>query len=228
MELIFFLYDHCFLLIYLVALLFSLIKYRLYFDSPLRYIPVVITYTLATETLGAFLMKYDDFQIIYFVKEAFHNNLIFNIWDIVFFNYFYFIYWKTIKTPRFKKIIKYGGLLYILISSINPFLQNFILYPQIYALSYGSLIILICIVLYLNDLKSNPINTPKTKNLLYWISIGLFTFYTFYPFVMICINYHFKEIYQAYNLRPFHLFLIVLMYSCFIIGFIRMRRIRPQ
>ncbi len=227
MKLIHFLQDNYFLAIYIVTLFVSIIKYRLYFDSSLKYIPVIITYTLATEILGILVLKYDNFQIIYFVKQAFHNNLIFNLWDIIFFSYFYYIYWKTIKTNSFKKIIKYGGCSYILISIINLFVQNFVLYPQIYALSYGSLLIITCIILYFIDVKSSPINIPNSKNLLFWISIGLFLFYTFYPFIMISMNYYFREIYQA-QVRPFHLFLIVLMYSCFIIGFIRMRRIRPQ
>lgn len=213
-----------FILLYGIAFLVSLIKYRQYFDSILKYFPILIGYTFLTETLGYLIRENENFQIIYLDGFSFSNNILYNIFDIILFLYFYFVFFKTSRMSKNRTFIKYGAITFILLSIINPFLQNFILLPQIYALIVGSLVLVMSSIFYLKESNLKLIEISKNRNLLYWVSLGLLSFYTFYPMIMIIGLY-----YPSYitTFRPLHYLLIILMYLLFIVGFLRMKRMRP-
>ncbi len=217
-----FISDNYFLVFYALALIISLFSYRKYFDTVLKYLPILIGYTLITEILGFLIRDYDTIQIVYIDGYSFYNNLIFNIFDIIFFLYFFYVFWSTITDKINKKVIKWGAILFVLISLFNPFSQDFVLFPQIWASSFGSIILIACILYYYNQLRRRtPI--PKSHDLLFWISTGLLVFYTFYPFILIIGHFD----YGLYQKLHIHHLLIVVMYSCFILGFILMSRKRP-
>ncbi len=218
--------ENIFVPLYGISLLLSIVYYKKYFESTLRYLPIIIGYTFANEILGILIKNKETFQIVYSEGNKINNNIIFNIWEIIFFLYFFNIFWKALEKTRYKKIIKYGAGLYIITSFINPFIQSFVLYPQAYALTIASIVLILSTIFYFIELKQNRQSTPITNDLLFWISIGLFVFHLFYPFIMglICYKY---DIFIKWNIRPLHLSLIVFMYSCFIIGFFRMRYIKP-
>ena len=219
------LFDNYFMALYAVALVLSIIRYRRYFESLLKYLPILIGYTLISESLGYFIRENDDLQIVYLEGYSFYNQLIFNIFDIIFFLYFFYVYRNAVSEIKYKKWIKYGAFLFIACTLINPFFQDFLLYPQLLASTVGSAVLICSIVLYFLDLKQNT-NMPNHNNLLFWISLGLLIFYTFYPLILL-IGFFDYDLYQKLHLRTIHHLLIVVMYSCFILGFILMRRIRP-
>lgn len=119
-----FLLGNYFMALYAVALVLSILRYRRYFDSLLKYLPILIGYTLLSETLGYFIRVNDDLQIVYLEGYSFYNQFIFNIFDIIFFLYFYYVYWNAIQNIRFKKLIKYGAALFIISSLVNPFFKT--------------------------------------------------------------------------------------------------------
>jgi len=215
--------NNYFIPVYGIVLIFAMARYRLYYDSLLKYFPIILAYTLLTEVLGILIREYDNFQIIYSEKYHFANYLIYNIYDLVFFLYFYLIFRKRIENSNYKNIIKYCISIYIGASLINPFFENVLIFPQIYASTIGSIILIICIIMYFHD--SSETNRKKGR-LLKWISIGLLLFNLFYPIIMIAGKYNY-ELYQKYNFQQIHYCLIVIMYTCFIIGFLRMRRLKP-
>ena len=217
--------ENYFLIFYALALLLALGQYRKYFDSLLKYFPMIIAYTLISEILGTVVRDYENIQIVYLEGYSFYNQLIFNIFDIVFFLYFFYVYRNAVSEKKYKKWIIYGAILFIACSLINPFYQDFLLYPQMIASSIGSLVLAVCTILYFLKLKSKT-NIPYHRNLLFWISLGLLIFYSFYPLIL-TVGYFNYELYQKLHARTIHHFLIAMMYSCFILGFILMRRIRP-
>lgn len=225
MEVLEFLKNQYFVPLYGVTLFFSLIRYRRYFDSILKYLPIIIVYTLLTEILGYYILTYEEFQIIYIEKYAINNSLVYNIFDVVFFIYFFYIFWNTVENSKSKKIIKYGGILFILVSLINLFLQNFWLFPQVYSIIIGSAVLLLSLLLYLKELNKKSERISKYNNLLFWISVGLIVFYPFYPLFIIIGLYHSELYSQSYSIT--HRALIAIMYICFIIGFIKMKRMKP-
>ena len=74
-----FLKENYFLALYAIALILSIIRYKGYFDSLLKYLPMIIAYTLISEILGLVIREYDDIQIVYLEGYSFYNILIFNI-----------------------------------------------------------------------------------------------------------------------------------------------------
>jgi len=215
------------ILFYGIALIFSVVKYRKYFDSALKYLPLIIGYTFLTEILGELIRQNENFQIIYLdTKHFFNNNLIYNIFDIIFFLYFYAVFWGTSEEVRNRKIIKYGAAIFIVFSIVNPFFLDFMLFPQIYALTIGSIILIISILIYFQEIKHRKKEIIDFTNLQFWISTGLLVFYIFYPAITI-IGMYYPELYRRMHIRPMSHTLIVLMYGCFIIGFLKMRRMRP-
>jgi len=214
------------LVFYAFALIISLVSYSKYFETVLRYLPILIGYTLITEILGFLIREYDTIQLVYLDGHSSYNNLIFNIFDIVFFLYFFYVFCSTIDNKKFKKVIKIGGMLFILGSLINPFFQDFVVFPQILASSIGSIVLILSILFYLTSLRSIA-QYPNNQELLFWVSLGLLVFHTFYPFILL-LGYFDYELYQKLHIRIIHHALIAVMYSCFILGFIFMRRIRPS
>lgn len=211
--------DNYFILFYGVALVVSLYKYRLYYNSLLKYLPILIGYTLLTEILGLLIRDAKEIQLVYIEAYSHYNSLVFNIYEIIFFFYFYFIFWKIIKNAKYKNIIKYWALAYLIATLINSFFINFIIFPQIYATIVGALVLIISILLYFKEILSNQKNK---HTLLVWVGIGLLIFHVFYLPILYAGRFDY-DLYQKYHFRQIHHFIIALMYSCYIIGFLRMK-----
>ncbi len=224
-EILNFLKYDGFILLYGVTLLFSIVRYRRYFDSVLKYFPIIIGYTFLTELLGYLIRENENFQIVYLEDYSVSNSIFYNIFDIILFLYFFYIFWYISTRSKHKILIKYGAIIFIVISILNPFIQDFIVFPQIYALTIGSFVLVACTIMYLQELHSKSKRIPNRKNLLFWISLGLMSFYSFYPALMI-IGVYYRN--YAQSIRPLHYGLIILMYLCFIIGFAMMRPLRSM
>lgn len=222
-----FLSQYLYHILYALTLVVAVVKYPRYYDSVLKYFPILIAYTLLTEILGWYIFNYDDFQIVY--EQQIHeyeinNALIYNIFDIVFYLYFFLLYRRVLTKPKHKSFIRYGTVVFIAISIINAFFKDFLLYPQIYAILVGSLVLVGCVFLYLRECAHSDDGASKYNNLLFWISVGLLSFYPFYPILMI-VGVNLNELYvQTFQL--IHRLLISIMYVCFIIGFLRMYRFK--
>ena len=184
---------------------------------------MLIAYTLLTEILGILIRDYESFQIIYLEEYHYANYFIYNIYDVVFFLYFYSVFWKRSQSPRYRNIIKYGAIIYIVSTLINPFFQNVFIFPQIYASSVGSAVLILCILLYFRESR---LDGRKKSKLLTWLSIGLLIFNVFFPIIMLVGLFDY-DLYAKFNFQQLHYFLIVTMYSCFIIGFLKIRRMKP-
>lgn len=205
---------------YCIALFMSLKKYHLYYTSILRYIPILITYTILTELLGYLVVEFDSFQIVSDEAYSYANNVIYNIYDIVCFLYFFFVFFNVLKIKKHKTFIISGVVLYLLTCLVNPFFEDFAIFPQIFASGVGSLFLIICIFAYFYELKKGS-QTPNI--LLVWISIGLLIFNLFIPFILYLGIYNFP-VYKELNLRQIHYLLIVALYTCWTIGFINTRQ----
>jgi hypothetical protein len=209
--------NYYFMLCYPIALILSVKKYHLYFNSILKYLPILIAYTLLSELLGFFIVEFDSIQIVVIEAYSYANNLIFNIYDIIFFTYFYYIFWKTFRSTLHKNVVTIGFIGYMIASFTNPFFQDFFIFQQFYASSVGSLLLIICIVLYFKEIRRNQ---QHKNELLVWLSIGLFIFHCFFPSIMFLGDFNYS-LYKALNLRQLHHLVICSMYICFIIGFIK-------
>ncbi|WP_394747024.1 hypothetical protein [Spongiimicrobium salis] len=215
-----------FIILYSIALVFSIVRYRYYYESPLKFFPIIIAYTLLNEILGGLIKHIDIFQIIYIDLEQHsqYNKLIYNIFDIIFFLYFFYVFWRSMHKEIHKNYVKYGAVLFSVISIVNISFEDIFLSTPMYCIFSGSLILLGITILYLKQVqKATRIIKSRYNILMLWICIGFLIFYPFYPFLVYIIEND-PQIYYEYHILTILHILIVCMYTCFILGFLRMTK----
>ncbi len=219
-----FIRNHHFMVIYGITLILSIVSYRKYFDTTLKYFPIILAYTFFNELLGVLIRDSQQFQIIFIDQYRYHNIIIYNIYYVVFFLYFTYVYVNSLNNRKHQKIIKIGGLVYFASCVANALVQDFIIYPQLYAFLCGSILLIVCLSLYFIKLRrENHFQyLPNKFNLLFWVSLGLIVFYGFYTPVkaLRSIDYH---TYLTYFRTP-HLLMIAIMHIFFCIGFVKSKR----
>lgn len=220
-EFIGFLKQNYFLVVYGITWFFSVSYYKKYFDTVLKYFPILIAFTFLSELLGYLVVSSDKFAL--FSKFSSHNALVYNIYSIIFFPYFYFIYWKLIENSYFKNWIKYLALTTILSVLINSSFTNPLIEPLYFTIVYASIILVICITFHALDKKNKWSWNFEKYNLMRWVSTGLIVFYSIFPIIFL-MNFFNKYLWIKYNLGNFQKILIVIMYVLFCIGFSISRR----
>src|SRR5690606_38754785 len=98
--------------LYAITLLIALIKYPKYYNSPLKFFPVLLMYTFLTETLGYITRNHEVYQIAIYSSFVDHNVIIYNIYNLIFFSYFLYVYRSSINTKKYKENIFYGSILF--------------------------------------------------------------------------------------------------------------------
>jgi hypothetical protein len=218
-----FISTNYFVVVYGITWLISVFMYRKYFDTVLKYFPIIISYTFFSELLGSLVINYEDIQLIFgYDNHTFYNNLIYNIYHLSFFLFFFYVYRKSLLNASKKRIIKYGTYLFIIINLINLIIQNVLIESLVYAYLFGTILLIYCTLNYFKDVfKDNNLHILK-YSLLFWVSLGLFVFHITYLPLKIFKEFYLYELYVP--LRQFHLSVIVLMYVLFSIGFVISKR----
>lgn len=206
-----------------IALIISLSTYSKYFDTVLKHLPILIAYTLINELLGYFLLYYPSFRVFLDFEDSQTNHIIYNIYDLVYFPFFYYVYWGLVSNSRDKKLITVGAVLVVLCYILNSYFQNPINYGLYYAYAVASVVTIFCIVLYFIDQHNQHKPILQPYNLVFWVSLGLFVLHTFSPTLLI-IGYYDPDNWHNLNLQTFHHLVIILMNLLFIIGFIKARK----
>lgn len=218
-----FLKENYFMFGYAITLFVSLATYRKYYDTALKYFPIIIAYTLFNEILGYLIRTFDEITFFKNLKYSNYNDVIYNIYAVIFFAFFFYFYWRLIEYEKYKKWIIIVSSLTLLAYIISLFFQNPINTNLYYAIAVGSWSLVFCIVLYFLDKLKKGQNFYQPRNLTFWVSIALFIFYTIFPILYI-IGYTSYEIWVNYNLRAILRILIVVMYTLFIVGFVKASR----
>ncbi|WP_299486192.1 hypothetical protein [uncultured Allomuricauda sp.] len=222
-ELVDFVKEHYTIPLYLVAWIISVIRYKRYYDTVLKYFPVFIIYTFLTELLGYFIKHTDEFQFFSDYRYAWHNIVIFNIYSVVSFTFFYYIYWKVLKNEKHKVRVKYASMIAALGYLVSLLFQNPLHIGLYYADLLASIVLLYAIGLYFIEKRTEQSYYSMRDNLMFWVSIGLFIFHIFFPFIFIAA-YDWPIFYYEYRLHEFLMILIVIMYLFFIAGFLLGKR----
>ncbi len=218
--------ERAFLPIYAITVMISLWRYPKYFDTILKYFPILLMYTFLNELLGT-LVRYEEFEFV--LSDIYRNNnwIIYNIYNIVFFLYFYYVFWNYVKNNVYRKVILYGSVLFVLASLVNPFFQSFTYESQVYAYLVGAVVLVISILCYFSFTHDTFDTWFRDRNLLSWLSLGMFIFYLMYiPIKIIRYQRALEQLNDIPLVRRTHLVLILVMYGCFVIGFWKMGRQR--
>ncbi len=199
------------------VIVFCLSIYRLpeYKNTPAKFLPIIFLITIFTEYHGGYLMSKGSF-----------DNTYHNIYFLLFFLLFYFIYHNTLEKKIFKLIIKCSAILLFI-----PFIWEINTVDIVrgtFGITYivGAILLVTCIIFYfISILQSSRVLVIK-NDLLFWISVGLFLFYIGYIPIKLMRSQYFEttDIEFIYTLLIIQGSLIIVMYVCFIIGFLWMKR----
>tara|TARA_R110002049_G_scaffold2956_2_gene23806 strand:+ start:141 stop:836 length:696 start_codon:yes stop_codon:yes gene_type:complete len=211
---------------YAATFIISIWRYPKYYNTPLKYFPVIVIYTLLNEILGLLIGKYTDtFSLSVTNFYSNYNIVLYNIFNIIYFLYFYTLFRKYIKNILYKKLIYYGILIFTVTSIVNMFIQNIFRESLLFTFVFGSIMLILIVLTYLNQIDWHENKLDPTNNILFWIGWGLLVFYSGY--IPIKLSNHFRVISDIDNyiwVRRLHLALIGVMYICFIVGFLKMKR----
>lgn len=220
-ELIEFIKTNFIIGVYFLTLLISILTYKKYFDTYLKFFPILIAYTLLNELLGH-LIKYSE-NFAFLADKTFANDIIYNIYDIFYYGFFYIVYWKLITQQKFKLWVKRLSIIVLLTYIISCFYQNPLEISLFYATSFASLILVITCILYRIDKGSNWEWNKEKYNLVWWVSLGLAIFHSIFP-ILFLLGYLRGDIWEQYELQTILRLAILIMYALFCIGFIKSRR----
>lgn len=219
-----FIKENYFMLVYAVTLFISLATYRKYYDTALKYFPIIIAYTFFNEILGYLVRNYNEISFFENIKYSNVNDVIYNIYAVIFFCFFYYVYRQLIHNSRYKKWIIKATIISLLAYTISTIFQNPIETNLYYALAISSWLLVFCIILYFKDKIQQREDLFQAYNLMCWVSLALLIFYSIFPVIYI-IGYTDYDTWLKYELRSMLRVLIVIMYSLFIIGFLKARRL---
>lgn len=178
---------------------------------------MLIIYTFFTELLGYFIKFSSEFQFFSDERFARQNVIIYNVYQVVFFLFFFEVYRKTTKNLLLKKWISYGSVLSVFIYLVNAVLYNPLHNQLTHAHIIVSLMFIVVLVMYFQEKRGEESPYPQKHNLLFWVSAGLLAFYTLFPVILVLFKLKLSITAHVY-LRPALLSSIVLMYGCLIIG----------
>lgn len=200
-----------------LAAVVGTVYYKKYADSFLKYLIYLLWLVAVTEFTMWALRHY---------QIRFQNNFLYNAICSVQYVYFFLLYYKTIKTKRYRKWV-----LAFLITFIVAIAVNFIWFQKLtvtvafYSNTFtlGAIFLIITIGLFFAEI----LNTEKVlyfkRYLIFWISIGLVVFYTgILPFVIYLKLL--PDILSTDSLTIMFFILNLFMYGCFIVGFILSRK----
>ena len=168
-----------------ICLLFAFITYKSYSRTPNVYIFILLILTFLIETVGFFNYNYPNNYFIENLKTLVGSKLINeNLWlynlGMVFTFVIYIIYYyKLLKSLKSKFFLKIIFIIYIIVCIVD-IVQNYefitVQYFN-YIRIFGALSLLVCSVLYLNEVfKSNRV-LYFYKTLPFWVTIGALVFY---------------------------------------------------
>jgi len=184
---------------------------------------MLIAYTFFNELLGVLVRTYPNFSFFNDVKYSHVNDIIYNIFSVIFFGYFYLVYYKLINSKKEGAWIKMLSIIVLLTYIVSCFFQNPLETNLFYAHAGASWVLIFIIYIYLRKVQREFNFFTEKYNLMFWVTIGLFSFYLVFPFLFL-IGYLNFDLWEKYHLRTILRILIIIMYSFICIGFVIGRR----
>lgn len=224
-----FLYKHNSLITHSIEALAAMIGFlciRKYKGTAASFFIYILIYLFIIELIGMYPTFYNDFEFLKPIKEsAFKSN---KCWYTIFFDIicialFSILYLKILKTQLFKSILKYGTIIYIVVSIIliynnieTLFNGNF---PLLYILQ--TVIILSCAVFYFIEIIKSENVLLFYKSVYFYISIAIFGWWLVVTPLVFFDKYYILEDRSFILLkRSIYIFANIFMYSTFAIGLI--------
>ena len=200
----------------LLSVIIGFIYYKKYFNTPLKYFTFLLAITTFIECASTF----------HFNKMAVNNTAVHNVLNYINYIYYYYLFYCFSKKTIHRKIIFSLGIIQTIVVIINfGFLQKLGKTGVFasYTFTVGAVFLVIAIGLYIVELlKSDEILQIK-RNLMFWISSGLLIYYV--GVLPSLIGVRFLPSSQLVGVSYIFFSLSIIMYSCFIFGFIWSKRL---
>ncbi len=195
----------------LITAIIGTFYFKKYKSTKLKYFVIFLWYTAINEfVVGIYLKRYVDFQ---------WGDLFYNIYYAISFTYFFLLYKNYLINKKNKNCSYFFLMTYLVLLIVNGFYQNYIYELQIIPYIAASSFLIITISLYFIEILNSQRVLYVSKNLLFWISIGLLLYHIGNIPFRILRNYYI-DLTDATVAFLLGVFLTVTMNICFIIGFV--------
>ncbi len=197
-----------------ITLIVGIITFKKYRDSYLKYFLFLLAFVVVLEygVLGLKKIYGSDFQ----------NHFIYNISTSIQHIYYFTLYYRVLYNDRYKKLVR-GFLILFLVSIVFnfAFIQKLTVDGPFhsYTFTLGAVLLIVSIGLFFAEMLKSDRILKFRSYLMFWISIGLFVFYTAIIPVILSVNFLPMGI-EPKMLRAILFALNLMMYGCFSIGFI--------
>lgn len=215
--------ENFFFLFYILTWIVSVLTYKKYFDTPLKFFPIYVAYVIFTELLGYFILNFEEFSFFSEEEYSWHNIIIFNVYQLIMLSFFFWLYLKFIHKKAHRKYVIIAIIITALSYLVSLFFQNPLHSSLYYADIMASFTLILCIALYFKERKWEGKLDTLQYSLMFWISLGLLIFHLIVPFLFL-VGYVNYEVWKVYHFRQILWVLISVMYSLFTIGLIVSKR----
>jgi len=194
---------------YGIAALTAILFYDKYKHTVLKYFVWILIYTFLNE----FSAKY-----VYYWLET--NVVMYNVYNTIFFLYFFYVFYNFVKNKTYKKWILYSAVLFLAVTVVSVIVVNAYFNNLMTSYITGACLIIFCIILYYIEILSDSRVLYIKEDLLFWISVGLLLFYVGYIPIKISREFFSDNNDLFVTLFNVQRVLIIIMNSCFILGFL--------
>ena len=204
----------------ILATIIGTIFYFKYKKTAFKYMLFILWLIVIKETLGYF---HKELHLYYLDENGIKYNLwMGNILTFILYPAYYVMYLKTIKTVKYKSVIKLFISVFVIIYITNwLFFQNFLTDYPIYPRIIGSIFLTITVIFYFVELLRSDKIISFHRLVPFWISVGLLIFYTStIPFTVVQNTYMLASETAVKKMFIIKLVLATAMYLIFTFGFI--------
>lgn len=197
----------------LVIAIIALFKYRDYAHTKAKYFLYSVWYIVITEFIGANFYKW----------FGLYNLPVYNLYTFLQLLFYLWFFRTLIKSDKKKKIATYFILIFIVFSIIDAnVIHDFMLESTIYQYALGVIFVVTTICFYFFELFNSEMVLKITASKYFWFSIGILIFHATY------LPFYFANKYFLYgDIKPLSIanfVLCFLMYTCFVIGFLKAKK----
>jgi hypothetical protein len=126
--------------------------------------------------LLTFIDSLGGYMYGYYLKKS--NHFIENIYLLISFSFYFFLFYKTLDTKKYKIIITAFFTIFLLCAFLDLFFINGFYYFNTYSSSVGSILIILSCLIYFSHLFTSDRLLNYFRTPMFWISTGLLFFFT--------------------------------------------------
>jgi len=151
----------------IITFLIGIYNYKSYKNTFNKYFLYFLGYGIITELIGGNFYKLFNFT----------NHIVYNLYAMVQFLFYLWLFSKYLKKEKNKQIAKYFIYLTILFFILNTlFFQSIIDISQSYFFLFGGVLLIVTILLFFVEILNSD-SILKIKSLLiFWVATGVFLF----------------------------------------------------